>query len=232
MRILIILLIFIGSNLASCQNQLEWEGHTVKALNVTVKETELEGENVLRVERDLEALPFDPDNVIETVDEPTFAKITDNNFKNGTIKVMVKSRLLKDAPEFARGFLGLAFRINEDNKRFESIYLRPTNARSDDQLRRNHSIQYFSYPDYKFNRLREKAPGKYESYADMGLNEWITMKIIVKDSTATLFLNNNPRPALIVNDLKNGEGESGSVGLWVEIGTEGFFKNLKITPQN
>jgi len=232
MRILFILLIFIGSNLASCQNQMEWEEHTVKAVNVTVTETELDGENVLRVERDLEALPFDPENVIETVDEPTFAKITDTDFKNGTIEVMVRSRLLKDAPEFARGFLGLAFRINNDNTRFESIYLRPTNARSENQLRRNHSIQYFSYPDFKFNRLREEAPGKYESYADMGLDEWISIKIIVKDSTAELFLNNNPQPALIVNDLKNGDDESGSVGLWVEIGTEGYFKNLKITQDN
>lgn len=232
MRILIILLIFIGSNLASCQNQMEWEGHTVKAVNVTISETELEGEKVLRVVRDLEALPFDPGNIFKTVDEPTFAKITDQKFKNGTIEVKVKSKLLKNAPEFARGFLGLAFRINEDNSSFESIYLRPTNARSDDQLRRNHSIQYFSYPDYKFNRLREESPGKYESYADMGLDEWIPMKIVVKDSTATLFLNNNPRPALIVNDLKNGESESGSVGLWVEIETEGFFKDLIITHDN
>lgn len=232
MRVLIILLIFIGSNLASCQDQLEWEGHTVKAVNVTVTETELDGETVLRVERDLEALAFDPDNIFNTVDEPTFAKITDQNFADGTIEVKVKSKLLKDAPEFARGFLGLAFRINADNSKFESIYLRPTNARSDDQLRRNHSIQYFSYPDYKFNRLREEAPGKYESYADMGLDEWIPMKIVIRDSTATLFLNNNHRPALIVNDLKNGEAESGSVGLWVEIGTEGFFKDLKITQDN
>lgn len=232
MRIFIILLIFIGSNLASCQNQMEWNGHKVEPVNVTVSEVKLDGENVLRVERDLEALPFDPENIIETVDEPTFAKITGEDFRNGTIEVMVKSRLLNDAPEFARGFLGLAFRINEDNSRFESIYLRPTNARSDDQLRRNHSIQYFSYPDYKFNRLREEDPGKYESYADMGLDEWISMKIIVKGSTAKLFLNNNSQPSLIVNDLKNGKNESGSVGLWVEIGTEGYFKDLKITPDN
>mgnify|MGYP006188453597 CR=1 FL=1 len=232
MRIFIILLIFIGSNLASCQNQMEWNGHKVEPVNVSVSEVKLDGENVLRVERDLEALPFDPDNIFKTVDEPTFAKITDQNFANGTIEVKVKSKLLKDAPEFARGFMGLAFRINDDNSRFESIYLRPTNARSDDQLRRNHSIQYYSYPNYKFNRLREEAPGKYESYADMGLDEWIPMKIIVKDSTAKLFLNNNPRPSLIVNDLKNGEGEPGSVGLWVEIGTEGYFKDLKITPEN
>jgi len=61
--------------------------------------------------------------------------------------------------------------------KFECIYIRPTNGRSRDQVRKNHSIQYFSYPDYKFSRLRKEFPEKYESHADMGLNEWIKMKM-------------------------------------------------------
>jgi len=122
----------------------------------------------------------------------------------------------------------VAFHISEDNSKFESIYLRPTNGRAEDQLRRNHSIQYFSYPDYKFDRLRKEAEGVYETYADMGLNEWITMRIEVKGKQAKLFLNNQKQPALIVNDLKLGENVSGSIALWVDIGTEGFFKDIKI----
>jgi len=232
MKKLIIGLLLIGYTQASCQNSLKLNEYDLEPVNVAVSETEVYGENVLRVERDLEALPFDPDNIIETVDEPTFAKITDKNFKNGIIEVKVLSKLLNDAPEFARGFLGVAFRINDDNSKFESIYLRPTNARANDQLRRNHTIQYFSYPDNKFNRLREESPGKYEAYADMQLDRWISMKITVEDSTAKLFLNDESQPSLIVNDLKNGKEESGAVGLWVEIGTEGYFKDLKITDQN
>lgn len=223
-----VVLLLISFNIVSCQNLVEWSGYKLEPVNVIISETDLDGENVLRVERDLKALPFDPENVIKTVDEPTFAKVTHENFKNGIIEVKVLSKLLEGAPEFARGFIGVAFRINDDNSEFESIYLRPTNARANDQLRRNHSIQYFSYPDYKFNRLREEAPGKYEAYADMQLDEWITMKIVIEDSTAKLFLDNNTQPSLIVNDLKNGEGEPGAVGLWVEIGTEGYFKDLKI----
>jgi len=60
-------------------------------------------------------------------DEPTFIKIKGINFKNGEIKVMVLSRLLKNAPDFARGFIGVAFRINDSNTKFESIYIRPVN---------------------------------------------------------------------------------------------------------
>jgi hypothetical protein len=83
------------------------------------------------------------------------------------------SRLLPNAPGSARGFIGLAFRNKDDNSKFESIYIRPTNGRADDQVRRNHSIQYFSFPDYDFERFRKEAPEKYESYAVMGLIEWI-----------------------------------------------------------
>jgi hypothetical protein len=166
-------------------------------------------------------------NVTES-DEPTFAKLKGIDLKNGTIEVKVLSRLLPNAPESARGFIGIAFRINDSNSKFECLYIRPTNGRASDQLRRNHSIQYFSFPDYKFERLRKEAPGEYESYADMGLNEWIKLKIIVKDSQAKFFINESKQPSLIVNDLKHGANSSGAIGFWVDVGTEGFFSDLKI----
>lgn len=171
------------------------------------------------------------DSSVKEVDEPTFVKIKGVNFKNGTIEVKVLSKLLKNAPAFARGFIGVAFRINDSITKFECIYLRPVNARVDDQVRRNHSIQYFSYPDYKFDRFRKESPEKYESYTDMELNKWITMRIEVKDAQAKLFINNNQQPSLIVNDLKYGANASGAIALWVESGTEGYFKDLKITKQ-
>jgi len=63
----------------------------------------------------------------------------------------------------------------------------------------------------------------------MGLNEWITMRIEVRGKQAKLFLNDNKQPSLIVNDLKLGDNVSGAIGLWVDGGTEGYFKDLKIT---
>lgn len=166
---------------------------------------------------------------IKEVDQATFVKIKGTNFHNGTIEVSVLSRLLPDAPEFARGFIGIAFRINDDNTKFENIYIRPTNARADDQVRRNHTLQYFSFPDFPFMRTRKETPEKYESYTDMSLNEWIKIKITVKDSKAQLFINDAAQPCLIVNDLKHGANSSGAIGLWVDVGTEGYFADLKIT---
>lgn len=167
------------------------------------------------------------DAAVEAFDEPTFARLQDVTFRDGTIEVKVLSRLRPDAPDFARGFIGLAFRINADNTRFESIYIRPTNGRVEDERRRNAAVQYFAYPDFKFDRLRKEAPGRYEAAADIGLNEWITLRIVVRGARASLFINGSPRPALIVNDLKLGEGE-GAVGLWVDVGTEGYFTDLEV----
>ena len=169
------------------------------------------------------------DSSITAADEPTYARVKGVELKNGTIEVKVLSRLLPNAAETARGFIGIAFRISDDNSKFESIYIRPTNGRADNQIRRNHSIQYFSYPDYKFDRLRKEAPEQYESYADMGLNEWIILKIVIKDQQAKLYINGSKQPMLIVNDLKHGAEMTGGIGLWVDGGTEGFFSDLRIS---
>ena len=118
-----------------------WENMEFEISNVNAVITKLNNEEVLKVERDLDALPFDQNNMSKTVDEPTFVKLSGYNIKDGIVEVKVLSRLLMDAPDFARGFIGIAFRINEDNSSYESIYLRPTNSRCDDQLRRNHTVQ-------------------------------------------------------------------------------------------
>ncbi|PWT70607.1 MAG: hypothetical protein C5B59_19550 [Bacteroidetes bacterium] len=53
-----------------------------------------------------------------------------------------------------------------------------------------------------FSDFRKSDPEKYESYADIGMNEWIKMKIVVDH--AQLFINDSKQPCLIVNDLKYG----------------------------
>lgn len=192
----------------------------LEAVQVFMSVEKLMGSEVVKVIKD---------STVKEVDEPTFVKIKAVDFSNGIIEVKVLSRLLKNASETARGFIGIAFRINDDNTKFENIYIRPTNGRANDQVRRNHSIQYFSYPEFKFDRLRKESPERYESYADMELNRWITIRIEVNGTQAKLFLDNNKQPSLIVNDLKHGADASGAIALWVDVGTEGYFKDLKIT---
>ena len=216
----IVLFLFFKDSLSA--QSITFNKNNIEAVNVTMSIEKLMHKQVVKAIKD---------STIKEVDEPTFVRIKGINFKNGIVEVKVLSRLLKDAPDYARGFIGIAFRINDSNTKYESIYIRPVNARVDDQVRRNHSIQYYSYPDYKFDRLRKESAEKYESYSDMEMNKWITMTIEVKDAQAKLFLNNNTQPSLIVNDLKHGVDNSGAIGLWIDVGTIGYFKDLKITKQ-
>src|SRR5436853_4373145 len=215
--ITIIIFIFCLTSLHS--QTIKLEKSKLQPVNVFMSLEQLMGKQVVRVIKD---------SAVTNNVQPSFVKIAGTDLKNGTIEVNVLSKLLPNAPDFARGFIGIAFRINDSNTKFESIYIRPVNGRADNQLQRNHSIQYFSYPDYDFYHFRKEAPGQYESYADMGLNEWIKLKIAVKGNQAKLFINDNKQPSLIVNDLKHGADMQGAIGLWVDVGTEGFFSDVSI----
>lgn len=208
--------------------ELHWEGKTFELRNVTATIVDFRGERVLKVERDLQALPFDEKNLASTVDEPTFVKLKDFDLRNGVIEVRVLSTIQQPSPfAGARGFIGLAFRINGNDSAYESIYLRPSLGRSDNQFSRNHSVQYYAYPDFKFDRLRREAPGKYETYADIDLNEWITLRLEVNDNKVELFINGQKNPSFIVADML-GTTSHGQIGLWVDIATTGYFKDLKV----
>lgn len=161
--------------------------------------------------------------------ELKFVEINNLEFKNGTIELDVVGKPGENAVQGARGFVGIAFRINADNSKFECIYLRPTNGRADDQVRRNHSVQYISFPEYPWAKLRKDFPEKYESYVDLVPGEWTKMKIEIQGNKAKLYVHGNPQPTLIVNDLKQGTDITGKIGLWIGPGTEAYFANLVIT---
>jgi hypothetical protein len=127
----------------------------------------------------------------------------------------------------AQGFIGLCFRIDQNDKAFESIYLRPRVGRVDNQFFRNHTVQYFSYPDFKFQTLRKTDPERFETTAPVNIKEWITMRIEVEGEKATMFINNAKYSTFIVEKMK-GKTTHGLIALWVDIGTIGYFKDLKI----
>jgi len=157
-----------------------------------------------------------------------FAVVQGPALKDGTIEVDLAGRPGQGANDAARGFVGIAFRVKPDQSGFECFYLRPTNGRADDQLRRNHATQYMSFPEFPWERLRKETPGVYESYVDLVPGEWTHVRIDFRDRRGALYVNRAPQPVLIVSDLKLPPG-SGGVGLWIGAGTEGFFRNLVVT---
>ena len=166
---------------------------------------------------------------INEYDENTYAKLVDSSFHNGIIEVKMLSRLLKEAPDFARGFIGIAYRINEDDTKFESFYVRPTNGRQcDDSVRKQHGCQYFSYPTYTFAYFREHGITKYENQVDIDLNEWISLKAVIEDEKAAFYLNDDLQPLLVVDQMIHDKSMRGNIGFFVDIGTEkNSFIHLK-----
>jgi len=184
--------------------------------NVSIAQTNYKGRSAIQVI----AKP-------EAANATSYALIKDASFRDGVIEVDLAGQPAVGAPAGARGFIGIAFRI-QANGRYEYIYLRPTNGRADDQIRRNHSTQYSSYPDFDFARSRQEAADKYESYVDLEPGVWTQYKIEVEGRKARLYVHGAEQPCLIVNDLKL-DPQDGGVALWVGPGTEGYFSNLKIT---
>jgi hypothetical protein len=158
------------------------------------------------------------------------AVVNSQYFRGGIIEVDVAGRRGPYAVADDRGFIGMAFRISTDRARYEYIYLRPDNGRAEDQVRRNHSIQYSAHPDFPWPRMRKEFPEQYETYVDLQPGVWTTMRIEVQGKTARLFVDANTQPNLIVADLKLGASEGG-IAFWIGPGTEGFFSNLRITPR-
>ena len=161
-------------------------------------------------------------------DENTYLKLNDFCFHNGVIEVDVCGRLLPDAPAYARGFIGIVFRANENDSEFESFYIRPTNGRDcDDPVRKAHGCQYFSYPGYTFSYFREFGITQYESaIGTIALNEWSRIRAEIKDDTGVFYVDS--RKVLEVNGFKHGPDSRGSIGLYVDIGTDGLFRNLTV----
>ena len=157
----------------------------------------------------------------------TIAILAGSSFRNGVIETEIAGALRKDAPQDMRGFVGLAFRVQPHGAQYECFFLRPTNARADDQLRRNHSTQYISHPDYPWHRLREETPGMYESYTDLLPGAWTAVRIVVAGIRAELYVNGAEQPCLLVNDLKLGETQ-GQIALWIGAGTEAYFSPLVV----
>jgi len=151
-------------------------------------------------------------------------------FANGIIEVEVAGEPAPGAGSGARGFVGIAFRVQPDMQTYDAFYLRPTNGRAEDQERRNHSAQYISHPDWPWFRLRRETPSKYESYVDLEPGVWTKIEISVRGNRARLHVHDQEHPTLIVNDLKSGESGKGGIALWLGPGTVAHFRSLVVEP--
>lgn len=192
----------------------------LKLVNVKAEKVTFKGRKALRVS--------DPATA-GTGDQEQLVILSKTDFQDGVIEVDLAGEPGPNADAAARGFVGIAFRVAPDASRFECFYLRPTNGRAEDQVRRNHSAQYVSNPGFPWHKLRKEFPEKYETYVDLVAGEWTKVKIEVRGEKARLYVNGVEQPTMLVNDLKQGQSK-GAVALWIGPGTVAHFSNVRISP--
>lgn len=172
--------------------------------------------------RRVEGLP------IEQQQLETLAILEGTDFGDGTIELEVAGAPAPDASGGARGFVGVAFRVQPDRRTYDAFYLRPTNGRAEDQVRRNHSVQYIAHPDWPWERLRRETPERYESYVDLVPGVWTRIRVEVRGTQARLFVHGQAQPTLLVADVKSGASARGAVALWIGPGTVAHFRDVRV----
>ena len=201
----------------------------LRVLNVLVQPAVHQGKRGVRVYTDSAAISRLGNQTGQPAPD-LLASIDGLQFSKGTIEVEIAGAPAPGADTSARGFVGIAFRLQDDRKTYDAFYVRPTNGRAADQERRNHATQYISHPDWTWFRLRREFPSKYESYVDLVPEAWTKIRIEVHGAQARLFVHDQPQPTLVVNDLKTGPSAKGGVALWIGPETIGHFRNLIVTP--
>lgn len=190
---------------------------------VSAQQLRFQERDALRVELLPDVAAGIPD--VDYVDMPTFVELP-IEFRDGVVEVDVYAELNGLWPEGARGFAGLAYRIQADAAAFECVYLRPSNGRRAPRPRQDRAIQYFTYPDFRFDRLRNQCPGCYEAGADIDIDEWIRLRLEVHGRQVRALVND-----VVCLDLTQTliADQPGTLGLFVDIGTVAYFADLRVS---
>ncbi|MEJ7682517.1 MAG: hypothetical protein WKG06_32620 [Segetibacter sp.] len=150
------------------------------------------------------------------------AWINNLTFGKGIIEFDVKGKNI-----LQQSFVGIAFHGLNDST-YDAIYFRPFNFQSTDSIKRSHSVQYISLPEYDWPLLRERHPGKYENALinKTDPESWFHVKIVTDYKNITVFVNKDQKPSLVVKPLSN--TTTGKIGFWVGNNSSGDFANLSI----
>jgi hypothetical protein len=136
----------------------------------------------------------------------------DLNFTDGEIE-------LDMASSNGNEYLGLAFRIR-DAHHYQTLYFRPASSGT------INAIQYMPEKKDEFNWWDYEAD-KYQSKATLPATAWFHIKAVVKGQQLTVYVDHQPKPAMIYNAL-DPELKSGSVGFWFGNSSSGAYKNLTV----
>lgn len=146
--------------------------------------------------------------------------LDDIEFTKGTIEVEL---LGENNP--GKSFIGIAFNI-QDDKTYEVIYFRPFNFVAEEQIRKEHMVQYIFHPEFTWRKLREERTGEFENEIANPPNpdDWFKAIIKVEDAKVEVYVNGLPDPVLTIDRLTS--TKSKKIGLWTGYGSSGRYRNL------
>jgi hypothetical protein len=144
------------------------------------------------------------------------ATLGDFELRDGVVDVDV-------AASAARGFFGIQFRIADDDRSGEWIYLRPHKSGLPD------AMQYTPVLGNGLNWQLYSGPG-FTGAVDIPRDQWFHLRLVVTGAQARLYVADMDRPALVVDDLKSGI-RRGTVALASLLGTARFSNfEIRSTP--
>ncbi|MGW9111738.1 hypothetical protein [Microbacterium sp. NPDC055683] len=184
----------------------------------------VDGRGVMRIR--LDARRENGIEGVDYVDQPTFL-VLPGNLDRGVVEVDIRASIREGVSELSRGFAGIAFHISDDLSRFECVYLRPANGSKEHPPapRDRRAIQYFSFPRWPFDRLRDERPGEFERAADIGLDVWVRLRVDISDDEVVATVDGEE----VLRVARLDPAPAGAVGLFVDIGTEALFADLEIS---
>jgi hypothetical protein len=151
--------------------------------------------------------------------------LEDIEFDKGIIEVEL---LGENNP--GKSFIGIAFNIQNDET-YEVIYFRPFNFVAEEQIRKEHMVQYIFHPEFTWRKLRGERTGEFEKEIPIppDPDDWFKAIIKISEEKVEVYVNDISQPVLNVDRLSS--AKSKKIGMWTGFGSSGRYRNLVIRPQ-
>jgi len=146
--------------------------------------------------------------------------LEDIEFDKGTIEIELKG---ENNP--GKSFIGIAFNI-QNNQTYEVIYFRPFNFVAEEQIRKDHMVQYIFHPEFTWRKLRDERTGEFEDEIPGPPNpdDWFKVIIKITNKKIEVYVNEISEPVLYVDRLTS--PKSKKIGIWAGYGSSGRYRNL------
>ena len=144
------------------------------------------------------------------------------NFDVGTIEIELKGEDIQ-----GKSFVGIAFNVQNDST-YEAVYFRPFNFQSEENIRREHSLQYIYHPKHTWRFLRTNHEGQYEAEFPRRPSPEDWFRIQVKIDSRNVHVYDKVSDTKLLSVERLAEQSSDKIALWTGFNSKGAFRNLKI----